>query len=49
MMCHIGKNDKGRVKIRWNCPVCRESFGFHLHDVDVMDFRVVYHLIGKHE
>ena len=49
MMCQIEKNDKGTVKIRWSCPLCQESFGFYLHDVEVMDFFVVHHLMGKHE
>ena len=49
MMCQIEKTDKGKVKIRWSCPFCQESFGFHLHDVEVMDFLLVHHLRGKHE
>ncbi len=48
MMCKIEKNDKGKVKVRWHCPFCQESFGFHLHDVEVMDIFVVRHLMVKH-
>ena len=34
--------------VRWNCPLCQDSFGFHPHDIEGMDFLVVHHLSRKH-
>jgi hypothetical protein len=48
MKCQTEKNHDGQVRVRWNCPLCQESFGFHLHDIEVMDFLVVHHLSRKH-
>ncbi len=48
MKCQIEKNENGQVRIRWHCPHCQESYGFHPHDIEVMDFLVVHHLNSKH-
>jgi hypothetical protein len=48
MKCQTEKNHDGQVRVRWNCQLCQDSFGFHLHDIEVMDFLVVHHLNRKH-
>jgi hypothetical protein len=48
MKCQTEKNNEGQVRVRWNCPLCQDSFGFHPHDIDVMDFIAVHHLNRRH-
>lgn len=48
MKCQIEKNENGQLRVSWHCPHCQESFGFHPHDIEFMDFLVVHHLVRKH-
>ena len=37
------------VRVRWGCPLCGESFHFHPHDIDVIDFFAARHFVRRHK
>jgi hypothetical protein len=39
---------KGKVKARWSCPFCQDSYEVHPHAIEVMDLLVVHHPDSKH-
>lgn len=49
MMCEIRKDNVGKTRLRWQCPLCTHHWDLHASAIDEMAFFVVHHLVGKHD